>query len=1024
MGFHINVFRTSTRISVPTYDGPLPRNWHDLTETYGLHVQHFSNGLVPLSTWYIHHTSRRIAWDDRTALLGADPTQWHHQIRQTWADQMDLRTPFEIHIVRPSSPHAVSLPVTAQIIISQGHEIWSHRRVAMLVSHDIRGFHSVVGSFEPRQIPSDFVEVMGWTGRCSPIVPSVHCSIRRERDDLALAPFIEIDNGQLFLMGLSARHEDSSDSVQLLQQRVSLVRPTDAAVAHAHRPSVGHPRRCPSYEPASSSGSSGDPEVARRPKTSFAIGPPAHGEVLQRLRHLHHGLQVISPSATVPLHVESYYVSPRIQPMCRYSRLTLLEEDSSDWLNVLKRTWWDIHDAHYSTEFYIVDPQPPQAEASFPSRVVHLIILQHAIDPLRAVLTTVAEQGSYNSFASLLPRHTDRQQIIVQAGLITRCLTPDATHHCVAWHRDRLIEDFPAYELEDGFGLLLGLFPLLPENNMTDPIATGMPSSAPMTAQDPIDQDEPTTGDTGGTDLLETNIEDPQAPSQAETTSLSRRIILELAGLIAAPANIMCVQLLNHTDCPDFPLFLEVAPPGQEPEVQHGLQAYGHQCVVCRGGKTEHFVCLPHHRVSAAHDEGIRYYVYGPEEGNCSEEVFVHTSTLTMTPLDHMKKLYQLGRTRAVILQELQLASGIYSIVYHNSIPESEHVDNKRDPTPWPTRQPLCSGGPLAFDCDLVPQASPRQTLTLGGPLTGILSTPTALRNPFELEEQGHGDAWAFLVLGERYTSPHTSSLTLLGWQAQRVIYTPDHCAHIGSDRIGAELAEKEALTWAALWRLSQNDRTPTVFCVDSTSTAFQADGTFGTSDAGPCYQLMRGIFHALEEILPADALRVHHVRSHTGNPWNEMVDVLAKEEAKIGFRLPRQSLDMKKWRPVIPHLWMIFAQHKGLPTFTTGGFDVGPPDLPTLASTESRRNKYDRTSIRTQTHREMLTHLPVPAWDADIESHVSSLNSHLRAQLAVTCPIEPRGPKKSYITSDLWELRRKKLALGDSFADVVFGYA
>ena len=42
--------------------------------------------------------------------------------------------------------------------------------------------------------------------------------------------------------------------------------------------------------------------------------------------------------------------------------------------------------------------------------------------------------------------------------------------------------------------------------------------------------------------------------------------------------------------------------------------------------------------------------------------------------------------------------------------------------------------------------------------------------------------------------------------------------AFVGTDQIGAEYAEREALFFASLWRLSINLNTPTVFRSDSMS--------------------------------------------------------------------------------------------------------------------------------------------------------------------------------------------------------------
>ena len=78
-------------------------------------------------------------------------------------------------------------------------------------------------------------------------------------------------------------------------------------------------------------------------------------------------------------------------------------------------------------------------------------------------------------------------------------------------------------------------------------------------------------------------------------------------------------------------------------------------------------------------------------------------------------------------------------------------------------------------------------------------------------------------------------------------------------------------------------------------------------------------------------ALQISHVFGHLGDPWNEFVDHVAKVEAVSSFYLMRPSLDLHKWKRLLPHLWLLFAAQHGAPTFCGNGFDVPPPDLPSL---------------------------------------------------------------------------------------------
>eukprot|EP00435_Cladocopium_sp_Y103_P028743 s95_g7.t1 len=76
--------------------------------------------------------------------------------------------------------------------------------------------------------------------------------------------------------------------------------------------------------------------------------------------------------------------------------------------------------------------------------------------------------------------------------------------------------------------------------------------------------------------------------------------------------------------------------------------------------------------------------------------------------------------------------------------------------------------------------------------------------------------------------------------------------------------------------------------------------------------------------------LQVKHVRGHSSDPWNDLVDLLAKTERERSFYLPRPpTLDMRIWSKVLPSLWMVFRQDAGLPVLKLDGFDAPAPQLP-----------------------------------------------------------------------------------------------
>ena len=199
---------------------------------------------------------------------------------------------------------------------------------------------------------------------------------------------------------------------------------------------------------------------------------------------------------------------------------------------------------------------------------------------------------------------------------------------------------------------------------------------------------------------------------------------------------------------------------------------------------------------------------------------------------------------------------------------------------------------------------------------------------------EGTPDAWAFVVLGETCGDPEEPPLlTLIGYATQPISYEKASPYYIGAERIGSDIAEREALFWAGLWRLAYDVTTPTVFLTDSVTAGKFAFGQCGTTTQGPAehHALTRGVYQALEAALPKGGLQLQHVPGHSGEVWNECCDTLAKWSAGKVHWLPRQAIDMHLLRPVLPVLWMYLSDESaGLPPKTNDGhFCVDPPALP-----------------------------------------------------------------------------------------------
>jgi ribonuclease HI len=183
-------------------------------------------------------------------------------------------------------------------------------------------------------------------------------------------------------------------------------------------------------------------------------------------------------------------------------------------------------------------------------------------------------------------------------------------------------------------------------------------------------------------------------------------------------------------------------------------------------------------------------------------------------------------------------------------------------------------------------------------------SSLSALRHqpPLLLAEKGQADTWAFIVIGEVQASDGTFQRYLIGWQAQPVLYEEQNRAFIGATHAGSDAAEREALFWSMMWRISINDSVSTTFCTDSQLTQAQASGVVGSHQSTESFQLLRGAAQTLAAILPHDKLRIQHVKGHSNDPLNDFVDFAAKAEREKSFYLPRPKFSLCKLRKFIPY--------------------------------------------------------------------------------------------------------------------------
>lgn len=77
-----------------------------------------------------------------------------------------------------------------------------------------------------------------------------------------------------------------------------------------------------------------------------------------------------------------------------------------------------------------------------------------------------------------------------------------------------------------------------------------------------------------------------------------------------------------------------------------------------------------------------------------------------------------------------------------------------------------------------------------------------------------------------------------------------------------------------------------------------------------------------------------------------------------------------------------------------------------------SSRTRYARTKISTTDLENQLEEYQPLQWKTDIETQVEHFNAFIHTTLQRQCPIDRQGPKKSFITPHIWQLRARKLRL------------
>ena len=267
------------------------------------------------------------------------------------------------------------------------------------------------------------------------------------------------------------------------------------------------------------------------------------------------------------------------------------------------------------------------------------------------------------------------------------------------------------------------------------------------------------------------------------------------------------------------------------------------------------------------------------------ETLWEHFAEATLQPPCHRVPLALADHLPAAQVHDLTAASFAPKL-------SMEDLAALLSPGKWPLREslPPSIGGPFTH----MPASAFRPTV----PVNISIYTDGSYLAPHS--------AWAFAVFASQ-----PDAVTLVGWMAGAVVTTPEHPLWVGANRHHALVGEQFALLWALVWALQAPIGCDIRLFVDCEVALRQTTGQYGSSNQSSLACTCRSLFQALVASRPGIASTITHVRSHTGVPENELVDLLAKWAASSDSNSSHFSAHMHLAASVCrsPHLawlWLI----------------------------------------------------------------------------------------------------------------------
>ena len=954
----------------PRHDGDF--QWFDdlagQFETDGIH-EHL-NGVVFLHimTWFIHHRRYQSCVSPRPVRLEGQAITWIEDLKHAWRDLLDDSEVLSIHMIQPRPNELRGRQVACHVLLEQARPVNRCAGLLTGVMEEQRTHSWMQGAFSvPNPISFQYAaRTLGIWAYCQ----EQTCTFKMGTRDLSLTMPEPLQSGfNLQLRVLRSAAAAMADVTQQFDAMSFMQRSVLDQATQTYMQGDATAQVCQS------------PGLDVNALVFHPDNPPieSQNEFTQDLYACWSRHTSSWQSQTASVTVITWFVDHREHfPVCIESREVRLNHAFQQWEQLLRGRWRDVIDYRLPLEFHVVLPSPPRLERDV---AAHVILIQAPKDDWVSNLVSVEDDvmtalndGHLMRLVITTHEHILLEHVMQTCGYDVACIWATRPLQCRAWIQNR--------------ELLLGhRWPGRSGSSIHVRILRHAPSLRQSTTAMNLLQ-------TGVTrrhvsipsyqrllDHAAQQLQLPQRP-QADAQVLQTDMMRTMDGKV--------VRIVSTGGLP-LPTFMDVPAKADSHHVLQTVQSWiGPHTTVVWHWLEDIDVLLA---LNDASQHECWHIFYIDVDAKPFHFTYHDVVVASRSELEHMRWLYRQGHQRAVILQSnTPSALNVQIVRFKDQIPQLPAIPD-RTPTPWPQRlpcvdqiqevyQPGCATAePIpcswsigveqdtiaefftsadnilsrSFEGMALPQHV-NDALLQCKPLDRIdrlviyadgSSLPEHRRRPPEqVELEGHGDTWAFLVLGEQYVDQSVSNINVLGRTAQPVLYNSmaSHC--IGSSTVGSDTAEREAMFWCGAWRLAQNCNIPTTFCTDSQSAGRQADGTNGSHSNDDSFLHLRAIYQGLEGSLH-QGLDIQHVKGHSNDPWNDLVDFLAKSERQSSFYHKRQALDMFTWRDALKHLWTQVTSQVGLPQFNGQVFNVQPPALPIAGDSPDQSVSYQSRSAR-----------------------------------------------------------------------------